>query len=139
MITNHTSSSRFIAALMLVSLLATVLFSFTTVMHESDGRMQGDCPFSTMGVPLCPQNLVAAAVHHISAYQSLLNTPINYNSTILIVALLIIMYGIFMFFIRPPTLQPQLIGHFRDSPHSSARDRKTTRWLSLFEHSPSLV
>jgi len=52
--------------------------------------------------------------------------------------LLLLVYGVFIFFVRPPAFQPQLVGYLRRSPHSSARDRETTRWLSLFEHSPSL-
>ena len=123
---------------MLAALLAVVLFGFATMSYGSDGKMEGHCPFSVMGAPSCPQDLVAAALHHISSYQSLLNAPVSPSFTVLIVALLLLVYGVFIFFIRPPAFQPQLIGYLHGSPLSSARDRKTTRWLSLFEHSPSL-
>ena len=139
MITNRTSpAKKILSALMLSVLLVIVFFSFAAMTHASDGRMEGGCPFTAMGEPLCPQDLVAAAIHHISAYQSLLNAPISSGFTVLIVALLLLVYGVFIFFIRPPAPRPQLIGYLRRSPHSSARDRETTRWLSLFEHSPSL-
>ncbi len=124
---------------MLASLLIVVFFSFGTMTHNSGGNMEAGCPFSAMGTPLCPQDLAAAAVHHISAYQSLLNTPIGPGITALIIALIMLVYGVFTLFIRPPAFQPQLIGHFRHSPDSSLRDRKIASWLSLFEHSPSLV
>ena len=130
-------SSKFIAALTLVALLAIVLFGFATMSYGSDGKMEGNCPFSVMGAPSCPQDLAAAALHHISSYQSLLNAT-QVPGVALIIALLLLVYGVFIFFIRPPAFQPQLIGYLHDSPHSSARDRETTRWLSLFEHSPSL-
>ena len=134
---HRTSSSKFIAVLTLVALLAIVLFGFATMSYGSDGKMEGNCPFSVMGAPSCPQDLAAAALHHISSYQSLLNAT-QVPGVALIIALLLLVYGVFIFFIRPPAFQPQLIGYLRRSPHSSARDRETTRWLSLFEHSPSL-
>ena len=123
---------------MLVSLLAVVFFGFATMSYGADGKMEGNCPFSVMGAPSCPQDLAAAALHHISSYQSLLNAPVSSGFTVLIVALLLLVYGFFIFFIRPPAFQPQLIGYLRRSPHPSARDRETTGWLALFEHSPSL-
>ena len=137
--TEHRTSSakQILAALMLVSLLAVVFFGFATMSYGSDGKMEGNCPFSVMGAPLCPQDLAAAAIHHISSYQSLLNAT-QVPGMALIIALLLLVYGVFVFFIRPPAFQPQLIGYLHGSPHSSARDRETTRWLSLFEHSPSL-
>ena len=136
---HHASSAKqILAALMLAALLAVVLFGFATMSYGSDGKMEGNCPFSVMGAPLCPQDLAAAALHHISSYQSLLNAPVSPSFTVLIVALLLLVYGVFIFFIRPPAFQPQLIGYLHGSPLSSARDRETTRWLSLFEHSPSL-
>jgi len=124
---------------MLVSLLAVVFFSFAAVTHGSESGMQNDCPFSAMGAPLCPQDLVAAAVHHISAYQSLLNAPVGSGIMAIIIALLMLAYGIFIFFARPPASPPKLIGYFRNSLPDSSRDRETTHWLSLFEHSPSLL
>src|SRR3989338_4900209 len=139
MITNRTSSAKqILSALTLSVLLVIVFFSFAAMTHASDGRMEGGCPFTAMGAPLCPQDLAAAAIHHISSYQSLLNAPISSSFVVLIVALLLLVYGVFIFFIHPPAFQPQLIGYLHGSPLSSARDRETTRWLSLFEHSPSL-
>ncbi|MDO8522597.1 MAG: hypothetical protein Q7S08_04960 [bacterium] len=136
---HHTSSAKqILSALMLLAMLAVVFFGFAAMSYGSDGKMEGNCPFSVMGAPLCPQDLAAAAIHHISSYQSLLNAPVSPSLTVLIVALLLLVYGVFIFLIRPPTLQPQLVRYLYGSPHSSARDRKTTHWLSLFEHSPSL-
>ena len=138
MITNRTSpAKKILSALMLSVLLVIVFFSFAAMTHASDGRMEGGCPFTAMGAQLCPQDLAAAAIHHISSYQSLLNAT-QVPGMALIIALLLLVYGVFVFFIRPPAFQPQLIGYLHGSPHSSARDRETTRWLSLFEHSPSL-
>src|SRR3989344_258981 len=105
---HRTSSLRLIAALMLVALLAVVFFGFATMSYGSDGKMEGHCPFSVMGAPSCPQDLVAAALHHISSYQSLLNAPVSPSFTVLIVALLLLVYGVFIFFIRRPPFNPFL-------------------------------
>src|SRR3989338_7220136 len=125
--TEHRTSSakQILAALMLVSLLAVVFFGFATMSYGSDGKMEGGCPFSVMGAPLCPQDMAAAAIHHISAYQSLLNVPMGAGVTALFISLLLLVYGVFIFFMRPPAFQPQLIRYLYGSPHSSARDRET--------------
>src|SRR3989338_11648061 len=115
---HRTPLSKLLAALMLASLLAIVLFSFGTMTHNSSGSMEAGCPFTAMGVPLCPQNLVAAAIHHISAYQSLLNTPASSGMTALLVALLVLVYGAFIFFIRSPAFQPRRVRYLYN-PSSS--------------------
>jgi hypothetical protein len=138
--TSSTSSTKqILAALMLAALLVIIFFSFATMMHNSGGSMEVGCPFTAMGVPLCPQDLAAAAIHHISAYQSLLNAPQVPGMTVLFIALLMLVYGVFVFFIRPPAFQPKLIRYLHHSPSTSLRDRENTRWLSLFEHSPSAI
>src|SRR3989344_1014484 len=123
--------SKLFATLVLASLLFIVIFSFATVMHNSGESMGAGCPFAAMGVPLCPQDLVAAAVHHISAYQSLLNAPASSGMMALLIALLMLACGVFISLIRPPAFQPRRVRYLYN-PSSSARDRETTRWLSLF-------
>ncbi|MDO8552292.1 MAG: hypothetical protein Q7S01_02040 [bacterium] len=133
---HHASlQKRIAAAFMLVSLLAIVFFSFATMAHADTG-IESDCPFSVMGEPLCPQDLVAAAVHHISAYQSLTAAPVVINTIIFIIALLLLACGFFLFTIPPPALSPGLLRYSRH-PVSSPQNREAKRWLSLFENSPS--
>src|SRR3989344_3583997 len=98
MITNRTSpAKKILSALMLSVLLVIVFFSFAAMTHASDGRMEGGCPFTAMGEPLCPQDLVAAAIHHISAYQSLLNAPIGSGIMALIIAFLLALFAVLLF------------------------------------------
>ena len=130
--------SKLIAALVLASLLVVVSFGFATMTHNSGGSMETGCPFAVIGVPVCPLDLTGAAIHHISAYQSLLNAPVSFSMTVLLVALLLFVYGIFIFFVRPPASQPQLVSNLCASD-ISPKDREATSWLSLFEHSPSLI
>lgn len=136
---HHAHASKFIAVLMLASLLAVVLLSFAAMTHASDGSQQSGCPFTAMGTPLCPQDLTAAAVHHISAYQSLLNTPVGSGVTALILALLLLVCTTRMFLARTLLRPPPRVIFFQRSRPVSLRDRGIARWFSLFEHSPSLV
>ena len=116
-----------------------VLFSFATMMHGPEGRISGDCPFSAMGVSLCPQDTVAIVFHHISAYQSFINVPINLGITALIISLLLVTYAISVVFISPSLLSPLvLVIVLCDSPSDTSYKRETTRWLALHENSPAI-
>lgn len=124
-------------ALMLVSFMMLVVFGLTAMTHERGGQMQGGCPFSVFGASLCPQNMLAVALHQISSYQALLSVPAHFAATTL---------AFFVFFAlcvalvcgaayARSTLRPRaFIG---GAPPSAASYRKITRWLSLFENSPS--
>lgn len=127
---------KIISPLALVSFLAVAFLGFTAMSYGSDGRMQGDCPFSAAGVVQCPVDAFVAAMHHIGAYQSFLTVPVNAGMTALISALLIIIFAPALFI--PPLLFrfPIFIPHASAPPTS--RDRKIRHWLSLHEHSPSL-
>jgi hypothetical protein len=139
-IKQHISSTKQIfAVLMLAALFVIVSFSFATMMHNSGESMQGGCPFTAMGAPVCPQNLAAAAVHHISAYQSIFSAPQVSGIIVLMIALLILAYRVLLFSVRPPVPQSGLTQYQHYSPDTPARGRENIRWLSLFEHSPSLI
>lgn len=131
------SLQRIGAALVLMSFLTLTLLSFSVMMHESDGRMQGDCPFSAAGVPSCPSDALSAAIHHISAYQSLLGVTGGSGTTVSIVALLLFLFAALIFSIRAPLRRPPILGGYCYHPSPSSPARKIMRWLSLFENSPS--
>src|SRR3989338_3228057 len=123
-----------------VSLLSIAFFSFSFMTRGADGQMQGDCPFSVMGAPLCPQDAFAAAVHHISAYQSFLNIVTSSGVTTLILALVLTVCtalahwaGLFAY-APPPLVRLSRLHLLSPSPK-----RKVLRWLSLFENSPSIA
>jgi hypothetical protein len=130
---------KIIAALVLTSFLTVVIFSFAVMMQGPDGRMEGDCPFSVVGLSICPQDTVAVAIHHISAYQAFLNVSVSSGLTALILSLLLAVCAIFFIFIRSLLLgSPSFVCVPNDSPPTGSSGRKITRWLSLFENSPSL-
>jgi len=116
----------------------TVLFSFATMMHGPDGRISGDCPFSAVGVSICPQNTVPIVLHHISAYQSFINVPVNSGITALIISLLLVAWAMLAAFINPSLLGPlALVSTLYNSPPDTSYKRETTRWLALHENSPT--
>lgn len=123
--------------LMLAPFLMAAFFGFVAMTSGPDGRMQGDCPFSATGVTLCPQNAVAIAMHHISAYQSFLNVPTGFDLVALLSALGGI--GIVVVLIATSPLVPSTVpvSILYESPPPISYNRKLVRWLSLFENSPS--
>ena len=127
------------APLILFSFLMTAFFSFAAMTYRPDGSMRSDCPFSVVGVALCPQSVLPGALHHLSALQSFLNVPVNFAIEALVIVLLLAAL-IFICLIRPIILPRLLapIGYAYDSPPLSSRTRKINRWLSLLENSPSI-
>ena len=133
-------SKQITTVLVLSSFLAIAFFSFVLMTHGPDGRMPGDCPLSTMGVSLCPQDTVAIAIHHISSYHAFLNVPVGVGLTALIISLLFALFAVFAIFIRSTLLglgPPLFARVLYNSPPADPHSRETVRWLSLFENSPS--
>ena len=121
--------------LILLSFLMMAFFSFFSMTPGPDGRIRGDCPFSNMETSLCPPSSLPGAIHHISAYQSFIQVPVNSGITALIIALLItasiaLAFPFLFLVYRPPAFisySPTLF---------TSHDRKIKRWLSLLKHSP---
>jgi len=129
-----------VVLLTLISLLAIVFFSFSFMARGVDGQMQGDCPFSVMGVALCPQDALAAATHHISAYQSFLNIVASSGMAALILALLVALAAALLFSAAPLVYEAHAcVRRLLNFSFTVPQERKTIRWLSLFEHSPSTI
>src|SRR3989344_1302659 len=135
------SLRKIIVSLVLVSILMVVFFSLATMTRGADGGMEGDCPFSGVGATLCPQNLAAAVVHHISAYQSFLAvfaTPGTTTAMAAMLALLIALGAALLFSVRLLVYRPPApASYFSNTPLTTSQDRAVIRWLSLFENSPS--
>lgn len=131
-------SAKIAAPFILLSFLALALFSFASMSYGPDGRMQGDCPFSAMGASLCPPSALPGALHHLSAYQSFLNVPVDSALAALIIALLLVTFGLFAYRTQPRIPDPPARGAYRNhDPPASAHTWKLIRWLSLLENSPA--
>src|SRR3989338_9262569 len=116
--------------LVLLSFLMMAFFSFAGMTYAADGSMKGDCPFSTMGASLCPQSALPSAIHHIFAYQSFLNVPVNPEITAIIIALFIVVSITLIFSFHPFLYGPPAFVLYSPTPFTS-EDRKIKRWLSL--------
>lgn len=135
-----TPPQKIVASLILALFLTTVFFGFAAVMHDPVQGMRVDCPFSVMGEPLCPQNLMAATVHHIAAYQSFLSVFTPAGITPALLALLMALGGALLFALAPLLFRPPTrVRYFFDHSPAGPRDSKTIHWLSLFENSPSAI
>jgi hypothetical protein len=99
-------------------------------------KMAGDCPFSAMGNSMCPQDISAAALHHIEAYSAFLSVPVP--DFVSVVIALLILAGFILFFITQSIFGPPVELAFTDVSHPKyQKDKKLIKWLSLFENSPS--
>lgn len=131
-------SNKIIATLILTSFLTIAVFGFTIMMHMPDGQASGDCPFSPMGQSLCPQDVIAVAVHHISSYLSFLSVTVGANSITLLLSLMLVAFAAILILIRPPLFSPPILAYISpDYLRSDLGAKKIARWLSLFENSPS--
>lgn len=121
---------------MLASFLAVSFFGFIVMAHVVDGSMQTDCPFSAKGSQLCPQNAIDMVVHHIAAYQSFLNAPVNFGAAALLFALISVtlVFFVALYFVVSVIYSRS----FYESPPSFSYKSDLMRWLSLFENSPVL-
>ena len=124
--------------LTLVSFMMLVFLGLTAMTHEQNGQMQGGCPFSTFGASLCPQDTFAVVFHQIFAYQSLFSIPTQFGAAISIISLLSVLFVAFAL-VRARSLESsKSFEYIRVVSPSVASYRKITRWLSLFENSPSV-
>lgn len=132
---------KIITSLVLASFLMVVFFSLGFMIHRPDGTMEGTCPLSSPSEEsLCSQNTIFSALHHISAYQSLLNVQVSSNMTLGLLSLLLLVL-VFIVSLRDFSLLNRLLYFNRrsNSPLPLSGTRKIIRWLSLFEHSPSIA
>ena|SRR3989344_1275768 len=128
-------------SLILVSIVTVAFFGFATMTRGADGGMEGNCPFSVVGESLCPQNLAAAVVHHVSAYQSFLAVFASAGTTTAmaaVLALLLALGAVLLFSFRSLAYRPPAPArYFSNTPLTTSQDRAVIHWLSLFENSPS--
>src|SRR3989344_8364310 len=79
---------KIITSFVLTSFLVLVFFGVFTMIHESDGQMRGDCPFSLTETSNCLQDTITAVFHYISSYQSFLNVTVYSGTTAVLISLL---------------------------------------------------
>ena len=130
---------KFIALTTLVSFLMVVFFSFSMLTHRESEWMQGVCPITQADQSLCIQGSASTVLNHISAYSSFINIQIVTSLTVLILMLILVFLNALGLFSPFMPLGLKSVLNFYNSPLVSTYKRKITRWLSLFENSPSLI
>lgn len=133
---------KYITTLIFISFFGLAVFSTMAFNHNMKDSSDS-CIGSQVDNTPCPTSLMAAVVHHMSAYQALFNTlaPSVNNSAVFLALLLFTLAFIFwsakdllsanaqLKFLYQKSRDFELIIH-------KAR-QKFVSWLSLLEHSPS--
>lgn len=126
------------ASFFLLAFAAVVFFGFISMSYGADGQMHGDCPLGPTGFSLCPQNVADIIDHHLSAYQSFVSaaTPLGILVAIVLILLSLNVLILFTRLLAIPILVPARLPY--GPPQATLSVSRLRRWLSLFEHSPSL-
>ena len=107
--------------------------------HGMDRNMLSDCPFSAMGVSLCPQNIFAMVFHHVYSFQAFINIPIRYGASTLLLTLFFLACAMFIIYTDTFLLKPiKIFGRFYKNPNITSHKRNIASWLALHENSPSI-
>ena len=118
---------------LLVALFLAASMGSVFTAEMMDGGAAYNCPY--MGVPvLCAMS----PLQHLSEWQHTFAAVVQQTSTV--VFLLLALCAAALFSIRPRLLEPRIVRGYRyRSPPSTPQNARITRWLSLFELSPSQI
>ena len=130
---------KLLSLLIITSVLVIGVFGFTSMNHGAS-HVTG-CIASAVDNTPCPENIVAMSVHHIQAFISFFSVVPSIPFIFLLAFLLTVFLSIgFVYIKRQDSLLANLafwrIQH--DPERALTRPREITRWLSLFENSPSM-
>ena len=133
----HRGIMRGMKSLAFVLLLVMLsLASLSVAVMTNDMGHQGGCIGSLVSSVDCPLSSFSTAVHHIGAYNSIAQAPLQLLGLIALVLLLLFSYVPGIWHTLLPALQPA-----RTYLHPSlrpSRDYATTRWLARLENSPTV-
>ncbi len=99
------------------------------------------CIASVVNNTPCPENIVEMSVHHIQAFVSFFSVVPSIPFIFLLALLFAVFLGTRFLYIKQQNLLSINLGLLRvqhGPERQLSRPRKITRWLSLFENSPSL-
>jgi len=125
-----------LSVLLLLSFLTVALLGFAVTTHDLSG-INDTCPFFPMGETLCFGS-ITSLMHHVSGYFSFLNITVNeiYLSFLISFIIFVFFKTRFSFWLFKSIVQ---IYFYAISPVRIFLKRNISKWLALFEHSPSLV
>jgi hypothetical protein len=109
---------------------------------DMDQFSKNECPLFVLGGEICPTGILGV-VHHISAYQSFSHVLIsakNFELLLIIVLssiLALFLFSRLLFFNQKTNLNYLIRWQLKKKQFSQLKSIKMSRWLSLFENSPS--
>ena len=130
---------KLLSLLIITSVLVIGVFGFTSMNHGA-GHATG-CIASAVDNTPCPENIAAMSVHHIQAFVSFFSVVPSIPFIFLIALLFSTFLSAGFLFIKHSDLTLSSLAFWRirhDPERQLSRPRKITRWLSLFENSPSM-
>ncbi len=130
---------KLLSLLIITSVLVIGVFGFTSMNHGI-GHSTG-CIASSVDNTPCPENIAAMSVHHIQAFISFFSVVPSIPFIFLLALLLALFLSVGFIYIKHRGLLLTNLVSWRvrhDPERQLSRPRKITRWLSLFENSPSL-
>ena len=130
--------TKFLALLLLTSILVIGVFGFATMNH-SIGH-SASCVASAVDSTHCPQNIVAMTVHHIQAYLTFFSAiPVSPILVLMLLLTLLLSARSLFVPIKYKFDDPDRKIIYKKSEAKPLALRKLIRWLSLFENSPSFA
>ncbi len=130
---------KFLSLLIITSVLVIGVFGFTSMNHGA-GHATG-CIASAVDNTPCPENITAMSVHHIQAFISFFSVVPSIPFIFLLTLLFAVFLSVGFIFTKPQDSLLANLAFWRiqhDPERELTRSREITRWLSLFENSPSL-
>jgi hypothetical protein len=130
---------RFATALLLVGFAGMAVFGLF-VMDFAMGHDDMGCIASRVSGDdaVCPMSLMQMAFHHVSAFQAFSLATIVFS----FILGFLFLFASIRFFVKILSFHPpQFLRRLRKRQTESPlfQYQKITRWLALFEHSPSLM
>ena len=130
---------KLLSLLIITSVLVIGVFGFTLMSHGTNHAV--GCIASAVDNTPCPENIAAMSIHHIQAFISFFSVvpPVPFIFLLALLFALFLSTGFLYIKYQDFASTDQLFWRVRLDPERQlSRPRKITRWLSLFENSPSL-
>lgn len=130
---------KLLSLLIITSVLVVGVFGFTSMNHGANHAV--GCIASAVDNTPCPENIAAMSVHHIQAFISFFSVvpPVPFIFLLALLFAVFLSVGFLYIKHRDSILASRLLWRVRLDPERQlSRPREITRWLSLFENSPSL-
>ncbi len=130
---------KILSLLIITSVLVIGIFGFTSMNHGAVHSV-GCIASAASNIP-CPENIEAMSVHHIQAFVSFFSVVPSIPFIFLIALLFSTFLSVGFLFIKHRDLTLSSLAFWRirhDPERQLSCPRKITRWLSLFENSPSM-